>query len=694
MVEGPEVWQLFREYLKDELQDIQETGGAQDEQFAIQTRIQKLYMGQLSIPLPGNDHVLEKMKVQFSNWESWGGASIISAHERAQEMVENRAKHEAAVMELRMKTDLAPASVTTNKPSIPSAWVDYIEFELSKGEFSRAQFLFERALSVGWYMVPDLWSWYSDVLICKLASKETEKQVMERAVICIPTSAQLWVRMMQSLERVGEDYSHVHAAMKHAEQLVKPKADSLKVAIALCDMARRCAVGTAAAAAPSSSPGEKSDINSTLENMRRAFAEAENVALSLEWNSDEEWMNIVQYKAWTEASFENCGGESPKDDWERMVKRCGKLAKAWLEYINWQRRWKGRGLESDDSCNKLFHRALSSTMDDPESICEAYLLYEAQSGTLSNFFDAQYMVDRKRRNMKLDPKYKQHKMNAKRPRDTSHEDNRTNHGQQRVVEGKGSEEDGSEVIKAASKRPRRSVVTTKAAVMECVQSTVHVSNLSEGATENNLREVFQSCGAIHVVHIARDKKTGRLKSSGLVQFVDPGPVPAAIRLSGTKIGEQMINVRHSKFAIDQEAGSVNQTQGQQPSSSEGGESGSTHEPEYHESTVFVAGIAKTVTNDTLEQAFLCCGPIKAIHIVLDKKGKSKGFGLVQFVEPSGRVQAELLSGTTLAGKVIVVKPSKFPAESERDRIIRDARSRPVNLFRPRAILLSHEDHSN
>ncbi len=686
MVEGPEVWQLFREYLKDELQDMQETGGAEDKQLAIQTKIQKLYIGQLSIPLPGNHTVLEEMKAQFPNWDSWGGASVISAHQKAQEMLEERVKHEAAVMELQVEADLASASVT-NK-SIPSTWVEYIELELSNGELARAQFLFERALSEGWYVFPDLWSWYSDVLVCKLASRETEKQVMERAVRTIPASAQLWIRMMQSLERVGEDYNSVRTAMKHAQQHVKPKADSLKVEIALCDMARRCAVGAA-----SSSSGENCNVNSTLVNMRHAFTEAENVALNLEWNHDEEWMNIVQYKAWAETSFENCGGKSPKDDWERLVKRCGKMAKAWLAYISWQQRQKGGGLESDDSCKKLFHRALSSTTDDPESICEAFLLYEAQSGSLSNLSDAQYKVARKRHQMKLDPKYKHQKMSAKRPRATSHEDV-TNRGYQRV-EGKGNEEDGSAVIKDNLKRPRKlGDATPKAAVMECVRSTVHVSNLAKGVTEDNLKEVFQSCGAIHVVHIAQDKKTGMFKSSGLVQFVDPSPVPAAIRLSGTDIGGQTINVRHSKFAVDQEAAAVNQIHEQRPPSSEMGESGSTHEPEFHESTVFVAGLAKTVTNDTLEQAFLSCGPIKAVHIVLDKKGKSKGFGLVQFEEPSGRVKAEQLSGTSLAGKTMVVKPSKFPAQSKRDRIIRDARSKPISLFRPRAILLSHEDHPN
>ncbi len=691
MVEGPEVWQLFRDYLKDELQDMQETGGAQDGQVAIETKIQRLYISQLSIPLPWNEGVLEEMKAQFSNWQSWGGASVIAAHQKAQEMLEERVKHEAAVTGLQVEAGLASASVTCK--SIPPAWVGYIELELSKGELLRAQFLFERALSEGWYAFPDLWTWYIDMLACKLASRETEKQVMERAVRTTPTSAQLWIRMMQSLERVGEDYNSVHTAMKRAQQLVKPKVDNLKVAIALCDMARRCAVG-----ATLSSSGENCNTTNAFVNMRHAFAEAENVALNLEWNRDEEWMNIVQYKAWTETSFENCGGKSPKDDWERLVKRCGKMAKSWLAYISWQRRQKGEGgLESDDSCKKLFHRALSSTMDDPESICEAFLLYEAQSGSLSNLSDAQYKVARKRHQMKLDPKYKHLKMRAKRPRATSHEDDMTNHGHQRV-EGKKNDADGSAVIKDHLKRPRKSEDTIrKANVMECVRSTVHVSNLAKGVTEDTLKEVFQSCGAIHTVHIAHDKKTGMFKSSGLVQFVDPSPVPDAIHLSGTDIHGQAISVRHSKFAVDQEAAAVNQIHEQQPPSSETGESSSTHEPEFHQSTVFVAGLAKTITNDTLEQAFLSCGPIKAVHIVLDKKGKSKGFGLVQFEEPSGRVKAEQLSGTPLAGKVMVVKPSKFPAQSERDRIIIDARSKPVSLFRPRAILLSHEgdsDHHN
>ncbi len=681
MIEGPEVWRLFHEYLKDELQDLQETDAEQCKQAALRTSIHKLYASQLSLPLFENSAVLEEVKEQVLDEESCRSISL--AHEKAQKMVEERMKHEDAVVKVRVEADpAAPASVV-NKSSIPSAWVDYINLELSKGELVRAKFLFERALSEGWYVIPDLWSWYSDLLITKLASIVSEKFVMRRAVRSVPTSAELWVRMMQSLERVGADYDDVHAVMMNAEQLIRPKDDSLKVAVALCDTSRRLVSNET-----SSSYGEVF-FRKSLQCMRHAFRHAEIVALNVERSPNEEWMNIVEYKARTEASFEPySGGISPMYDWERLVDRCGNMAKAWLAYTKW---YQGRIYEDESfiSCKKLFVRALTCTTDDPESICEAFLLFVAQQGTLSHLAFTRHMVHQKRREMMLDPRYKEQTIYGKRPRATSEE------GMINRVGGKESIANGSAApMKKIHKRRRRSEDVTKTTVKKCIRSTIYVSNLAEGVTEDNLREAFQSCGAIHAVHIAQHKKADEHRRTGLVQFVDPGPVPAAIRLSGTDINGQKIKVCYSKFAIDQEAVAVDKTQEQQPRLSEEGESDSTHETKLHETTVFVAGLAKTVNDDTLKQAFLSCGPIKAVHIALDKKRKSKGFGLVQFEDPSALEDAKHLSGTTLEGKVITVKPSKYPAESERDRIIREAKSKPVTLLRPRAFLLNHDNHSN
>lgn len=44
-----------------------------------------------------------------------------------------------------------------------------------------------------------------------------------------------------------------------------------------------------------------------------------------------------------------------------------------------------RHREGADGCRKLFHKAVNSVTDDPQRVCEAYLQFEREEGSLEHF---------------------------------------------------------------------------------------------------------------------------------------------------------------------------------------------------------------------------------------------------------------------------------------------------------------------
>jgi nucleolin len=76
-------------------------------------------------------------------------------------------------------------------------------------------------------------------------------------------------------------------------------------------------------------------------------------------------------------------------------------------------------------------------------------------------------------------------------------------------------------------------------------TSVFVGGLSFGATEDDLRATFESCGAIGNARIAWDRDMDRSKGFGYVDFEDADSVDAAVKLTGTMIQNRAIRVDYS-----------------------------------------------------------------------------------------------------------------------------------------------------
>jgi polyadenylate-binding protein len=84
----------------------------------------------------------------------------------------------------------------------------------------------------------------------------------------------------------------------------------------------------------------------------------------------------------------------------------------------------------------------------------------------------------------------------------------------------------------------------------------------------------------------------------------------------------------------------------------------------------VKNIAPEVDKSTLETLFAEFGTINSLHIALDKDGKSRGFGFVNFESPTEAGRAvESLNGYELSGKKLVV--CRAQKKEEREKLLRE-----------------------
>lgn len=73
--------------------------------------------------------------------------------------------------------------------------------------------------------------------------------------------------------------------------------------------------------------------------------------------------------------------------------------------------------------------------------------------------------------------------------------------------------------------------------------SVFIGNLPFDANEEEVREIFQDCGAIENVRIVRDKELGSGKGFGYVNFESPDAVELALKISGTPLRKRQLRVK-------------------------------------------------------------------------------------------------------------------------------------------------------
>ena len=81
---------------------------------------------------------------------------------------------------------------------------------------------------------------------------------------------------------------------------------------------------------------------------------------------------------------------------------------------------------------------------------------------------------------------------------------------------------------------------------------IYVGNLSNNATEEAIRQAFESFGQVTSARIIKDKYTGQSKGFGFVEMLEQGQALAAIKsLNGKDLLGKEMNVNEARPRTDQ-----------------------------------------------------------------------------------------------------------------------------------------------
>ncbi len=83
---------------------------------------------------------------------------------------------------------------------------------------------------------------------------------------------------------------------------------------------------------------------------------------------------------------------------------------------------------------------------------------------------------------------------------------------------------------------------------------IFVGNLDFGATEDSIRELFESQGAVESVKLMTDRDTGRSRGFAFVEMADPDADRAIKSLNGTNFGGRALNVNEARPKVDRGGG--------------------------------------------------------------------------------------------------------------------------------------------
>ncbi|KAJ0236247.1 Polyadenylate-binding protein-interacting protein 13 [Hirschfeldia incana] len=180
---------------------------------------------------------------------------------------------------------------------------------------------------------------------------------------------------------------------------------------------------------------------------------------------------------------------------------------------------------------------------------------------------------------------------------------------------------------------RMSKKTNLAQKEDVIRRTVHVLDIDQQVTEEQLAGLFQSCGQVVDCRICHGNKS--VLRLAFIEFTDEEGARSALSLSGTLLGSYPIKVRLSKTAIAPVNSSL------LPMSED--------EREKCAKTVYCTNIDKKVTQKELEDFFKeACGEIQHLRLIGDRHHQSC-IAFVEFKLVESAISAINCSGIILGG---------------------------------------------
>lgn len=184
-----------------------------------------------------------------------------------------------------------------------------------------------------------------------------------------------------------------------------------------------------------------------------------------------------------------------------------------------------------------------------------------------------------------------------------------------------------------------------------VKRTVYVADVHYLVSEQELARFFDRCGPLVDFRICGDTNT--VLRFAFVEFHSVKSAKAALKLSGSMLGESTIRVSPSKTAIIPVKDQFLPR--------------SERERDLVAKTVYVANIHPTVERDVLKQFFqMVCGPVSKIRLLGDAQHDTK-IAFVEFANKKSTAAALRCTGAMLGPLAIRVSPSKTPVRTDARR---------------------------
>ncbi|XP_076911020.1 polyadenylate-binding protein-interacting protein 11-like isoform X2 [Bidens hawaiensis] len=193
--------------------------------------------------------------------------------------------------------------------------------------------------------------------------------------------------------------------------------------------------------------------------------------------------------------------------------------------------------------------------------------------------------------------------------------------------------------------------TTMAQREDVIRRTVHVSDIDQQVTEEQLATLFINCGQVVDCRICGDPNS--VLRFAFIEFTDEEGARNALSLAGTMLGYYPVRVLPSKTAI----APVNPTF--LPRSED--------EREMCARTIYCTNIDKKITQADVKLFFESfCGEVYRLRLLGDYNHSTR-IAFVEFVMAESAIAALNCSGAVLGSLPIRVSPSKTPVRPRAPR---------------------------
>ncbi|KAG8377304.1 hypothetical protein BUALT_Bualt08G0019300 [Buddleja alternifolia] len=173
-------------------------------------------------------------------------------------------------------------------------------------------------------------------------------------------------------------------------------------------------------------------------------------------------------------------------------------------------------------------------------------------------------------------------------------------------------------------------------------TNVYVKNLSESATDENLKKIFEKFGPITSAVVMKDAN-GKSRCFGFVNFKNPDDAAAAAEnLNGSSLDDKVLYVGKAEKKSEREAELKAKFEQERNSRFE----------KLKGANLYLKNLDDSINDEKLKELFSEFGSITSCKLMRDQNGVSKGAGFVAFSTPEEATKAL----NEMNGKMIGRKP--------------------------------------